>query len=162
MPEVRNGSISLPGVREETSSGTPSQSVIKRQTICENKVLAFRTVYVYYITCTMSRDDSHNLQRWFLEAVQKHWPVATGSLSLRKGPCIRENCQACASGNGHSSYALYGRRKGRRFSIYVPEELVPEVRTAIQNGRQLQELINESGVRYVRALKKQRSRKPRR
>ena len=79
---------------------------------------------------------------------------------MRKGPCIRENCQACASGKGHSSYALYGRRGGRRFSIYVPEELVPEIRAAIQNGRQLQELINEAGVRYVTALKKLR--RPRR
>lgn len=110
----------------------------------------------------MNRDDSHNLRRWFLEAVPQHWPLATGSLSLRKGPCIRENCKACASGQGHSSYALYGRRKGRRFSIYVPEELVPKVRAAIQNGRQLQELINEAGVRYVKALKEQRSRRPRR
>ena len=110
----------------------------------------------------MDQDESRILRGWFFEAVRKHWPVATGSLSLRKGPCIRENCQACASGKGHSSYALYGRREGRRFSIYVPEELVPEVRAAIQNGRQLQELINEAGVRYVRALKKRRSRKPRR
>jgi hypothetical protein len=33
--------------------------------------------------------------------------------------------------------------------------LVPEVREAILNGRRLQELINEAGVRYVTALKKQ-------
>jgi hypothetical protein len=105
------------------------------------------------------RSDAHHLRRWFSEAVRKYWPVATGSLSLRKGPCIRENCPACASGKGHSSYALYGRRKGRRFSIYIPEELVPQVRAAIRNGRNMQELINEAGVRYVRALK--RSRKPR-
>jgi hypothetical protein len=31
--------------------------------------------------------------------------------------------------------------------------LVPEVREAILNGRRLQELINEAGVRYVTALK---------
>jgi hypothetical protein len=29
------------------------------------------------------------------------------------------------------------------------DPLVPEVRAAIQNGRQLQELINEAGVRYL-------------
>jgi hypothetical protein len=33
--------------------------------------------------------------------------------------------------------------------------MVPEVRAAIRNGRQLQELINEAGVRYVNALKRQ-------
>jgi len=104
--------------------------------------------------------DAHDLRRWFSEAVRKYWPVATGSLSLRKGPCIRSNCPACASGKGHSSYALYGRRKGRRFSIYIPEELVPQVRTAIRNGRNMQELINEAGVRYVRALKQSREPRP--
>jgi hypothetical protein len=31
---------------------------------------------------------------------------------------------------------------------------VPEVRSAIRNGRLLQDLINEAGVRYVQALKK--------
>jgi hypothetical protein len=35
--------------------------------------------------------------------------------------------------------------------------LVPEVRAAIQNGRRLQEFINEAGVRYVKALKRQDS-----
>jgi hypothetical protein len=54
---------------------------------------------------------------------------------------------------GHSSYALYVHRGSRRFPIYVPERLVPEVRKAIENGRLLQELINEAGVRYVCVLK---------
>lgn len=94
-----------------------------------------------------------DVQRWFTEAVGGIWPVATGSLSLRKGPCIRKNCLACAAGTGHSSHALYVRRGSRRFSIYVPERLVPEVRKAIENGRLLQDLINEAGVRYVSALK---------
>lgn len=95
-----------------------------------------------------------DLRRRFLASVQKLWPVATGSLSLRKSPCIRENCPACKSGSGHSSYALYGRHQGRRFSVYIPEGLVPEVRSAVRNGRLLQDLINDAGVRYVRALKK--------
>jgi len=98
-----------------------------------------------------------DVQRWFDGVIHKLWPVAAGSLSLRKGPCIRPNCPACASGEGHSSYALYGRQAARRFSIYVPERLVPEVRSAIQNGRQLQEFVNEAGVRYVNALKRQDS-----
>src|SRR5438093_3977014 len=96
-----------------------------------------------------------DVRHWFVQSIRELWPVATGSLSLRKGPCIRENCAACASGKGHSSYALYGRRGDRRFSIYVPERLVPEVQKAIQNGRLLQDLINEAGVRYVNALKNQ-------
>lgn len=93
------------------------------------------------------------VHEWFRAAVQQLWPVATGSLTLRKGPCIRERCPACASGEGHASYALYARHGKRRISIYVPERLVPEIRTAIEKGRMLQELINEAGLRYVKALK---------
>ncbi|HEX4138398.1 MAG TPA: hypothetical protein VHY84_27555 [Bryobacteraceae bacterium] len=37
-------------------------------------------------------------ERWFHAAVQKLAPVAAGSLPLRKSPCIRENCAACAGG----------------------------------------------------------------
>ena len=103
---------------------------------------------------TMADDTSpSDVQQWFTKAIGGVWPVATGSLSLRKGPCIRKNCPACAAGKGHSSYAMYVRRGSRRFSIYVPERLVPEVRKAIENGRLLQDLINEAGVRYVSALK---------
>jgi hypothetical protein len=100
-------------------------------------------------------ESTADVQSWFVAVIRDLWPVAVGSLSLRRGPCIRPNCPACASGNGHSSYALYGRRGKRRFSIYVPERLVPEIRVAIQNGRRLEELINEAGVRYVNALKAQ-------
>ena len=100
----------------------------------------------------------------FFEALQALWPVADGSLSLRKSPCIRANCPACAAGEGHRSYVLYGQGAKERFSIYVPEELVPQVEAALENGRRLKELISETGLRYTQALKderKVRSRKER-
>ncbi|MGH9436908.1 MAG: DUF6788 family protein [Terriglobia bacterium] len=96
------------------------------------------------------------VQRWFLEALREIWPVADGSLSLRKSPCIRPNCAACARGEGHASYVLYGRRADKRFSIYVPDDLAPDIRKAVENGRRLKDLINEAGVRYAHALKAQR------
>jgi hypothetical protein len=96
------------------------------------------------------------VHRWFRIAVQRVWPIAEGSLSLRKSRCVRKNCSACSSGDGHVSYVLCGRRGAKRFSIYVPDELAPEVQQAIENGRQLQELMNEAGVRFVHALKNQR------
>ena len=102
---------------------------------------------------------TEDVRGWFAGVIRDLWPIAVGSLSLRKGPCIRPNCPACVSGEGHSSYALYGRRGKRRFSIYVPERLVPEVNAAIQNGRRLQESINEAGVRYVSALKHEDSKR---
>jgi hypothetical protein len=91
--------------------------------------------------------------RWFHAAAQKLAPVASGSLSLRKSKCIRKNCSVCASGEGHSSHVLYGRRDGKRFSTYFPEEVVRQVREAITNGRLIQELVTEAGVRFTEALK---------
>jgi hypothetical protein len=93
------------------------------------------------------------VDQWFHEAVRDLWPIAVGSLSLRKSPCIREHCAACESGAGHSSYALYGRKGKKRFSVYVPTELVPSVERALENGRLLQELMMEAGRRYTLALK---------
>ncbi len=74
---------------------------------------------------------------------------------------MRTNCPACAAGEGHRSYVLYGRTGKKRFSIYVPEDLVPEVRAAIENGQRLKELISEAGLRYTQALKEERKRRPR-
>jgi hypothetical protein len=47
-------------------------------------------------------------------------------------------------------------RGGRRFSIYVPEDLMPEVQRCLENGRALQELMFEAGRRYVTASKRER------
>ena len=99
-----------------------------------------------------------DVQRWFQRQADTLWPAALGSLSLRRSPCVRKRCPACLSGEQHPSYALSGRLQGRRFCLYVPEALVPEVRRCLDNGRALQELLHQAAARYVQALKRQRSR----
>lgn len=99
------------------------------------------------------------MKSWFTGAIAKLWPVAEGSISLRHCPCIRKNCGVCARERGHASYVLYARKGGRRTSIYVPHELASKLTRAIKNGRRLQDLINEAGVRYAQALKRERARK---
>ena len=98
------------------------------------------------------------VRRWFQSAIRKLWPIAAGSISLRKSPCIRKNCSVCASGVGHSSYALSGYRGSRRFSVYVPDQLAPEIQKAVDKARALQDLMKEAGVRYVRARKSEKHR----
>jgi hypothetical protein len=102
------------------------------------------------------REKTEDVKRWFQREVARLWPLGMGSLSLRRGPCIRENCSACASGKGHASYALSGRVGRRRTSLYVPDELVPELQQAVAHGRRLQELMREAGQRYLAALKTER------
>jgi hypothetical protein len=99
---------------------------------------------------------SADVERWFREELGRLWPVALGSLSLRRSPCIRKRCRACETGEQHSSYVLYGRQAERRFAIYVPDSLVPRVRRALESGRALQALLYEAGRRYVEALKRER------
>jgi hypothetical protein len=101
-------------------------------------------------------EKTDDVRKWLLEAIRDLWPVADGSLSLRKSPCVRTNCAACAAGEGHRSYVLYGRRDGQRFSIYVPEELVADIQLALGNGRRLKDLISVAGERYAHALKNER------
>ena len=95
--------------------------------------------------------------RWIQSEAAGLWPAILGSLSFRRSRCGHENCRACLSGEQHPSHVLYGRHNGRRFAVYVPEDLVGEVRRAVANGRALQDLLVQAGPRYVKALKRERA-----
>ena len=94
---------------------------------------------------------------WLQREIAKLLPAVLGSLSLRRSPCTRENCPACLSGEQHPAHVLYGRLKGRRVAVYVAEELVPEVRRSVENGHAIQELLQQAAPRYVKALKRERT-----
>ena len=100
-----------------------------------------------------------DVERWLREQSAALWPAALGSLSLRRSPCVRENCPACARGEQHPSHVLYCRIKGRRKGIYIPEELVGQVSRCLENGRALQELLHQAGERYANAIKHERAQK---
>jgi hypothetical protein len=102
-------------------------------------------------------ESSCDVVRWLQREAAELWPALLGSLSFRRSPCVRESCPACMSGEQHPSYVLYGRLKGRRVAVYVPEELVPAVRRGLDNGRALQELLQHAAPRYVKALKRERT-----
>ena len=112
--------------------------------------------------CMKPSESPADVARWLEGHTVKIGPAILGSLSLRRAPCIRENCPACLSGEQHPSWVLYGRAKGRRFSVYVPEELVPGVRRCLDNGRALQDMLYEAAPRYVKALKRARDKAPKR
>lgn len=70
---------------------------------------------------------------------------------------MRDNCEACARGDQHASHVLYCRIKGRRIGIYIPDDLVPDIRRSLANGRTLQDLLYQAGRRYTNAVKHQRA-----
>ena len=82
-------------------------------------------------------------------------PAALGLYpSFRRGPCIGPNCPACLTGVKHPGSVLYGREKGRRFSAYVPEELVPQVQRWLDqllSGRANERVVSALGRRVVRS-----------
>ena len=98
-----------------------------------------------------------DVAHWLRSESANLWPALLGSLSLRRSRCIRENCAACQSGEQHQSYVLYGRARGRRVAVYVPEELVAEVQRSLDNGRALQDLLQQAAPRYIKALKRARA-----
>ena len=98
-----------------------------------------------------------DVAQWLRSESANLWPALLGSLSLRRSRCIRENCAACQSGEQHQSYVLYGRARGRRVAVYVPEELVAEVQRSLDNGRALQDLLQQAAPRYIKALKRARA-----
>jgi len=100
-----------------------------------------------------------DVARWLRSETANLWPALLGSRSLRQSRCIRKNCPACQSGEQHQSYVLYGRANVCRVAVYVPEELVPEVRRSLDNGRALQDLLHQAAPRYIKALKRARQAK---
>src|SRR6202140_4946876 len=102
-------------------------------------------------------ETSADVVRWMQSEAVGLWPALLGSLSFRRSRGMQANCAACLSGEQHRSHVLYGRHNGRRFAVYVPEELVGEVRRAVENGRALQDLLVQAGPRYVKALKRERA-----
>src|SRR3982074_1796818 len=95
--------------------------------------------------------------RWMQSESAAVWPAILGSLSFRGSRSSHANCPACLSGEQHPSHVLYGRHNGRRFAVYVPEDLVGEVRRAVEDGRALQDLLEQAGPRHVKALKRARA-----
>jgi hypothetical protein len=66
------------------------------------------------------------------------------------------------SGEQDASWVLYGRHNGKRFAVYVPEDLAPQVQRAVENARALEDLLMQAGPRYVKALKRARASEPKR
>jgi hypothetical protein len=99
-------------------------------------------------------DSPADVISWMESEAASLWPALLGSLSYRQTRCLRANCAACRSGEQHRSYVLYGRHNGKRFAVYVPDDLIDEVRRAVDNGRALQDLLMQAGPRYVEALKR--------
>jgi len=89
------------------------------------------------------------IQSRFWKQLQGYWPALKGSLALVHKPCIRPNCRACASGKKHPNYLLAFSHKGRRRCLYVPWEIVPLLKEALENGRRIEKLLYQMGPALI-------------
>jgi hypothetical protein len=84
------------------------------------------------------------------------WPALKGSLAKIYKPCIRKKCPLCERGDKHPAWILTTSQRGCRRCLYVPEELVPTLQQAIQNGRKLEAMLCDMGPAIVKAYRSQR------
>ena len=88
-------------------------------------------------------------QQAFLNEIAKLWPLAKGSLSEVRKPCVRKECKACAEGRGHRA-TIYTHHEGSRLRcMHVRPGFVPELRRAIENGRKLEAVLVRLGREAV-------------
>ncbi len=96
-----------------------------------------------------------NTKQQFLSEIKDLWPITKGTLAEVYKPCIRPACKACASGKKHKAFIFSYKEKNRRRCMYVPVELVAELRQAIHNGRQLEEMMGHIGSEIIQQYRKQ-------
>ena len=89
----------------------------------------------------------------FLKRVAALWPVARGTVSLVRKPCSRSRCRACASGRGHPALIFTCRVDGRGRCLHVRVRDEAKMRKAVENGRRLEALLAEEGVRLIESLR---------
>jgi hypothetical protein len=89
------------------------------------------------------------MRQGFLAEVKQLWPLAKGSLTEVRKPCVRPRCAACARGEKHRAFLFTFLEHGRRRCLYVPRELAPAVRQALARGRQLEARLLQAGVAWL-------------
>lgn len=92
--------------------------------------------------------------------VMHNEPLVRGCLVTMRRVCGNANCR-CARGEKHESQYLSQSRKGQAKLTYIPDELLPQVRTWIDNYQKVQhwlEEISDSQLEQLVELKEQRGR----
>ena len=109
---------------------------------------------MYYVIHTFMNKNSeacnNDLKEKWIRQMQDLWPAIKGSLAQVRKPCIRKNCQACASGNKHPAWILSVVAGGRRSTLYIPVPLVSQIKLAIKNGRKIEDLLQKAAVELVK------------
>jgi hypothetical protein len=88
-------------------------------------------------------------------------PILAASFATYSHRCGRPECRCHHGGPLHSGQHLTFNERGKTRSVYVPKELIPEVRTWIAEHKRLKQLLHEIhllSVALVRTHTRQRRR----
>lgn len=97
-----------------------------------------------------------NELRKFVEEIEALWPVGRGSLVEVAKPCIQPGCGACRRGDKHPAFNFTFRKGGKQRCLYVPRELVPALRRALDNGRRVEARMVEIAEGLILAHRQRR------
>jgi hypothetical protein len=95
-------------------------------------------------------------QQAFLGELANCWPLAKGSLTLVRKPCIRPNCPACRDGRKHPAWMFSYTLDGKRRCRYVPAQWVEMLQQAIDNGKRLERRLAQLGSELLERYRQQR------
>ena len=85
------------------------------------------------------------------EQIAQLWPAARGTVAEVSKPCTRKGCKACAEGRKHPCFIYaYTDSEGRRRCLHVPRDMVPELKSRLDRGREIDRLLFEAGADFVR------------
>lgn len=82
-------------------------------------------------------------------------PLLRGALVLQHRSCGKSYCR-CQTGQKHPALYLYTRFGDQRVRIYIPSALQETVRSAIENGRQIDHLSDPVSDLNLQALLEQK------
>lgn len=96
-----------------------------------------------------------------LKRLRRVGPFVSGSMVVVSRRCGNPHCR-CATGEKHKGYYLMYKVKGKTTAVYVPVDLVPEVKKWVREHRRLKRLIADISEQqkevirlYVRTKRKQ-------
>lgn len=77
-----------------------------------------------------------------VKELQAHGPLLAASLVTINKKCGNPGCH-CLTGPGHPGFFLTCKEKGKTRTVYVPQDLVPEVRQWIHEYKRIKPLIRQ-------------------
>jgi hypothetical protein len=75
-----------------------------------------------------------------IKGFKLHGPFVAASLVAFRRKCGRPGCH-CQSGEGHLAHHLTYKVKGKTRSVYVPQDLLPEVQQWVREHQRLKPLM---------------------